>query len=301
MNLRAVFRTYRKGIILSFLFVMIEKIAWIIEPTVFGDVIDAMINRLSIPPEGTLAGPLLLWIAIFGINSGVGTYRRHRDEKTFLAIYNDLVAGIARKVQKGSLDPSRAAARAELSHEVVAFFHYRIPELLEQNVDIIGAIIALSLFDWRLGATCGTILVPTFFMSRMYNKKVSFYQKQIHDQQEDVYGVFSTNDPRQVHSYYTGIAKWKQKLADLGALNFGILRLFLLGIFLVILFVAIDLDDFSTGNIYSIVAYIWTFVTSSEYLPEQLESLTSVKDISERLREEEEPANQAEEASNLPV
>ena len=69
-------------------------------------------------------------------------------------------------------------------------------------------------------------------------------------------------------------------------MNFGVLRVFLLGIFLVILFVAIDLDDFSTGNIYSIAAYVWTFVSSSEYLPEQLESMASVKDISRRLRAE---------------
>jgi len=51
-----------------------------------------------------------------------------------------------------------------------------------------------------------------------------------------------------------------------------------------VLFIAIDLDDFTTGNIYSIVAYIWTFITSSEYLPELMESWTSLRDISKRLQ-----------------
>jgi hypothetical protein len=55
-------------------------------------------------------------------------------------------------------------------------------------------------------------------------------------------------------------------------------------VFLVVLFVSIDLDDFSTGQLYSIVAYLWTFVTSSEYLPALLESWTSVKDLTRRLR-----------------
>jgi hypothetical protein len=59
----------------------------------------------------------------------------------------------------------------------------------------------------------------------------------------------------------------------------------LLGIFLVVLYISIDLDDFTTGSIYSIVAYIWTFITSSEYLPELMESWTSLKDISRRLKE----------------
>jgi hypothetical protein len=59
-----------------------------------------------------------------------------------------------------------------------------------------------------------------------------------------------------------------------------------LGIFLVILYVAIDLDDFYTGDIYAIAAYVWTFVSSSEYLPEQLESIISVNDINQRLQAE---------------
>jgi hypothetical protein len=245
-----------------------------------------MIEALAIPPKGSPTIPLLIWIGIFSVNSGVGTYRRFRDEKIYLRIYNDLVVGIARTITQGSLDASRAAARADLTREVISFYQYRVPDLIEQVIDIGGAVIALTLFDWRLGATCITILAPTIVMSRLYNKKVSFFQKQIHDQQEDVYRVYSTNDVEQVRSYYVEMAKWKQKTANWGALNFGGLRVFLLGIFLVILYVAIDLDDFSTGNIYSIAAYVWTFVTSSEYLPEQLESMTSVNDIGKRLEAE---------------
>jgi hypothetical protein len=286
MKLTTMFRKYRSSILLAFSFVIVEKIAWILEPAVFGDVIDAMIEALAIPPKGSPAIPLLIWIGIFSVNSGVGTYRRFRDEKIYLRIYNDLVVGIAQRVKKGVLVASRAAARADLSREVVNFYQYRVPDLIEQAIDIGGAVIALTLFDWRLGATCVTILVPTLVMSFLYNRRVSFFQKQIHDQQEDVYRMYSTNDVEQVRLYYNEMAKWKQKTANWGAMNFGVLRLFLLGIFLVILYVAIDLDDFSTGNIYSIAAYVWTFVTSSEYLPEQLESMTSVRDISERLEAE---------------
>ncbi len=36
----------------------------------------------------------------------------------------------------------------------------------------------------------------------------------------------------------------------------------------------------------SFAAYVWTFVTSSEYLPEQLESWTSMKEITGRLQKE---------------
>ena len=41
------------------------------------------------------------------------------------------------------------------------------------------------------------------------------------------------------------------------------------------------------GEIYSIVAYLWTFVTATEYLPELMESWTSLHDISKRIKAEE--------------
>ncbi len=63
-------------------------------------------------------------------------------------------------------------------------------------------------------------------------------------------------------------------------------RATLVGIFLVVLYIAIDLDYFSAGELYSIIAYLWTFVTSTEYLPELMESWTSLKDISKRLKME---------------
>jgi len=97
--------------------------------------------------------------------------------------------------------------------------------------------------------------------------------------------VFSTQKPEEVRSYYIKSAAIKQKIANWGALNFGVMRSILLFIFLGVLYIAIDLDDFTTGSIYSIVAYIWTFITSSEYLPELMESWSSLKDVSNRLKQ----------------
>jgi ABC-type multidrug transport system fused ATPase/permease subunit len=75
------------------------------------------------------------------------------------------------------------------------------------------------------------------------------------------------------------IAKWN-------AFNFGSLHFVLLIIFLIVLFISIDMDDFTTGTIYSIVSYLWTFISSVEYIPELMESRTSLKDISRRIRME---------------
>lgn len=51
-----------------------------------------------------------------------------------------------------------------------------------------------------------------------------------------------------------------------------------------VLHISIDLNEFTTGDIYAIVAYLWTFVGSSEYLPDLLESWTSIKEVSMRMK-----------------
>jgi len=103
---------------------------------------------------------------------------------------------------------------------------------------------------------------------------------------EDVFEIFARKDIKHVRAYYEAMARPQRRIANWGALNFGLIRLVLLGIFLLVLFIAIDIDNFSTGKIYSVVAYLWTFVTSTEYLPELLESHTSLKEIQKRVRRE---------------
>jgi len=51
-------------------------------------------------------------------------------------------------------------------------------------------------------------------------------------------------------------------------------------------FIAVDVDKFSTGRIYAIVAYIWTFIASTDYIPGLMESMTAVRELNIRLKEE---------------
>jgi ABC-type multidrug transport system fused ATPase/permease subunit len=235
---------------------------------------------------------LFAWIAVFAINSGVGSFRRSYDQRVYLDMFTELATTISRTGTVRNLSVSTTAARAELSREYITFFQYRVPEIIEQAIGIGGALIALTFYDPRIAASCALIVVPLLFVYRVYRTRVRRLQATVHDRLEQTYDVFQTGDPDRVRTYYGELALSQQKIANVGALTFGAMRVFLLGIFLVVLYVAIDLDNLSTGTIYSVVAYIWTFVTSAEYLPELMESWGSLKDISHRLQVGEvEPAD----------
>ena len=286
MNLIDIVKEFKRGIFIALSLVVIENVAWIVEPTLFGNVIDGLIDAASGEQKAAVVLPLLLWITAFLINSGVGALRRSVDERIYLNMFTEIASRVSRASVEHHLNVSKTAARAQLSREYITFFQYRIPEIGEQVISIVGALIGLAFFDHRIALACTIVVAPLILINRLYSKKVVALQSTLHDSYEETYEVFSSRDPEYVRKYYTNLARPQQQIANWGAASFGFMRLVLLGIFLVVLYIAIDLDDFSTGNIYSIVAYLWTFVTTTEYLPELLESWSSLKDISRRLRTE---------------
>lgn len=264
--------------------VLVENIAWIVEPSLFGPVLDALISTARKEPGTTVVLPLTLWIGAFAINSGVGALRRAVDPRIYLTAYADVASEIVRSGRADGQPAGVVAGRVQLSREFITFLQYRVPETVEQLIAIGGAVIGLAFFDYRIALTCTLILVPLYVVQRWYGSKVLGLQSEVHDRMETAYDTLAARDPAQVREYFMDVARPQQRIANWGAASFGLMRLVLLGLFLVVLFVAIDLDDFSTGQLYSIVAYIWTFISSSEYLPELLESWTQVRDLSVRLR-----------------
>jgi len=289
MHLMELIVRFKKGMLLVFSLITIEHVAWVIEPAVFGMVIDVLIERAA-NRQGDFPlikfYPLVIWVFLYAANSGTGVIRRIVDQKIFLNMYTQIATEIAHMAKAKHFNVSKTAALSQLSGQYITFFQYRLPEMLEQFIAITGAVIALATFDWRISATCLSIVVPLFFINKIYNTKVGLLQKEFHDLYEDTFDVFSTQNPDEIKTYYQNSAVSQQKIAKWGALNFGVMRVALLLIFVVVLYIAIDLDNFTTGNIYAIVAYIWTFISSSEYIPELMESWTSLKDISGRIKNE---------------
>jgi magnesium-transporting ATPase (P-type) len=69
------------------------------------------------------------------------------------------------------------AARVELSREYITFLQRRIPDIVEQFIDLGGTVIALAFYDKRIAITCSCIAIPLILMNRLYKKKVIQFQK----------------------------------------------------------------------------------------------------------------------------
>ncbi len=286
MTLTEVVKKYRKGFILIAILIIVENVAWILEPSIFGTVIDSLIEKVgSKETEFSLSHtlPLFIWVLVYIINSSSGILRRFFEPRVFRKMYVEIITGIVTQSKQQNTEISKTAGHAQLAEEYITFFQYRLPEAAEQVISITGAIIALSMYDYRIFLTCIVVGAPLAIAAKIYNSKVSLLQKELHDNFEFAYDTLANKEVPEVRKFYYGMAGLQQKIAGWGAFNFGFMRLILLLVFVSVLFIAIDLDDFTTGSIYSIVAYLWTFLTSIEYVPDLMEHWLSLKDISGRI------------------
>jgi ABC-type multidrug transport system fused ATPase/permease subunit len=217
--------------------------------------------------------------------------RRVIDPKIYLKVYTNIAVHIAESCRSNGQTNSKAAARTELSREYIFFLRSRVPDFIEGVFDLGGAIIALAFYDPRISLTCLGATIPMIFVYHLYNSRVVRLQKEFHDRREDVFSIYQEKGIQDIREYHEKMVLPQMSIAKWGAFNFGLLRVVLLGIFLAVLYLAIAVDRLSPGEIYSVVAYIWTFITATEFLPDLLESFTSLKDIQNRIRAETPPGD----------
>ena len=95
MRLIDIIRRHRRGFTLAVSLIVVEKLAWIIEPTLFGRLLDALIAAIGSGHKSSYALPLTLWIGAFVVNSGVGSARRSIDERIYLKMFTGIAVDVA--------------------------------------------------------------------------------------------------------------------------------------------------------------------------------------------------------------
>jgi ABC-type multidrug transport system fused ATPase/permease subunit len=206
----------------------------------------------------------------------------------FARMYADVATQVIDESKSRGDQYSKMLVRSELVKEYITFFKERLPEILWQLSASAGAIIALFFYDYRIGLVCLTVIVPVAFINNLNRQKVTHLQKDIHDNQEELYKLIENRDTSKIHQFFYNMVSPKTRIARWNSFSFTTVKVLLIIIFIVVLFICVDVDNFSTGKIYSIVAYLWTFIGQTDYLPDLMESLGSLKDLNTRFERDDE-------------
>jgi ABC-type multidrug transport system fused ATPase/permease subunit len=288
MTIKQIISNYRYSIALLLTFVLIENIAWIIEPTFFGKLLDALIGYFYDHEKVNYFIPLIIWIVIYIVNVTGGSLQRLFNGGIYARMYADIATEVIEESKARGDNYSKMLVRAELVKEYISFFKDRLPEIFWQLSASAGAIIAMFFYDYRIGLVCLIMIGPIAYINNMVRKKVSHLQKDIHDNQEELYRLVETRDISKLHQFYINMINPRSRIAKWNSFSYSSVKILLVVIFMVVLFICVDLDNFTTGKIYSIVAYLWTFIGQTEYLPDLMESLGSIKDLDLRFERDTE-------------
>ncbi len=186
---------------------------------------------------GPFLPPLIPWVLLFLINSSVGAFRRVYDTRTYTKMFANLSSDVVSRQLAQGEDLSKVAARSAMAWHNIEFFQYNVPEFLEQLIAVGGAVIALGLFDWRLTVVGSVLIVFVAVGSKYYMNSLSGIQSTLHDQYEDEFNVFGTREPAKIRSYYSNIADLEIKYSVRSTLSYGVVRFFLLIMFLSTLYI----------------------------------------------------------------
>jgi ABC-type multidrug transport system fused ATPase/permease subunit len=286
MAFREIAIKYKYSIALVLLFVLIENVSFIIEPTFFGKLLDALIDHFYDHEKVDYFMPLIVWILVYILNVAGGSIHRLLNGSVYSKMYANIATEVVIESQTRGDQFSKMLVRAELVKEYVVFFRERLPEVMWQLSATVGAIIALFFYDYRIALICVAITIPIAYINNLNRKNVTRLQKDIHDNQEELFNLIESRDTTRISQFYQNTVTPKTRIARWNAFGYSSGKILLVIIFIGVLFICVDVDKFSTGKIYSIVAYLWTFIASTDYLPELMESMASVKDLNERFKKD---------------
>ena len=134
MTIRQVILRYRYSIGLLLLFVLIENVAWIIEPTFFGKLLDALIGHFYDHENINYFLPLFIWILIYFINVLGGSLHRYFNGGIYARMYADVATEVINESKSRGDQFSKMLVRTELVKEYISFFKERVPEIDRKSV-----------------------------------------------------------------------------------------------------------------------------------------------------------------------
>src|SRR5450759_4810369 len=172
---------YKYSIGLILLFVLIENVSFIIEPTFFGKLLDSLIDHFYDHETVDYILPLIIWIIVYMINVIGGTLHRIFNGSIYSKMYADIATDVVIESKARGDQFSKMLVRAELVKEYIVFFKERLPEVMWQLSATAGAIIALFFYDYRIALICLFVVIPIAYINNLNRKNVTRLQKDIHD------------------------------------------------------------------------------------------------------------------------
>ena len=275
LKLKTLFAENRVRILSTYALFTIENLLRLAQPFALGWAINDLLAG-QMPGVGVLVAQHVLHLV-------VGLIRQVYDTRTFSAIYSDLATRMIVSQRASGVDVSRVTARASLSREFVEFFEHSIPMLMKVGFSVAGSVIMLAWYDWLIVTCCLGLLIPASLLSHHYSRLTRRLSRGLHDELEREVDVIHSRNEIGVRHHFDEVARWRIKLSNAEAINFGLMECFVLGAIVAVLFRACQLPTVQAGDIFAVFRYLMLLLIGLDGLPRLIQQVSRLRDVSSRL------------------
>lgn len=267
---------HKSQLLLTYILFSLEMLGSLLRPYFLGEAVNDLIKG-SYHGLIILSVVHLLWII-------VGVLRHRYDTRTYSAIYTSLVTRfLTRKIQQS--DVSKLTAHATLAREFIDFLEYDLVYVVEAGYNLIGSIILLYFYEWRVVGICLGILIPVMLVSYRYGKKMKVLNQAKNDELENQVDIISEGDEKAIHLHFFNLRKWQVRISDQDAWNFGIMELMVLVVITFSLYIThiTSGPTLMAGSLIGIYNYVLKFVAGLDTIPYTVQRIASLNDITRRI------------------
>ena len=272
--LRAVFRSHRLRLAVTYGLLNVENLIHLLQPLALGVAINGLLR-------GEAGGLGWLLAQLVG-ELAVGTARRVYDTRTFTAVYTALACDVVAAQTARGTDVSAVAARTALSREFVVFFEEQVPVAFRTAYSVGGALVMLPVYDWRLVPLCLGLLVPLAVVNRVYARYALRWSGRLNDRLEREVEAVRSADPAAVRGHFEGVAGCRVRLSDADALQYAAMSAFILVALAAALVLVCD-GRHPAGDIFAALEYVVLFVAGLDAVPGVVAHVAKLRDIGRRL------------------
>lgn len=277
IRLNSMFAENRMRILSTYVLFTIENLLRLAQPFALGWAINDLLT-------GKMLGVGVL-ITQHVLHLITGLVRQVYDTRTFSAIYSDLATRMIVSQRASGIDVSRVAARASLSREFVEFFERSVPMLMKVGFSVAGSVIMLAWYDWLIVTCCLALLIPAALLSQHYSRLTRRLSRGLHDELEREVDVIHSRNELDVRNHFDEVARWRIRLSNAEAVNFGLMECFILGAIVAVLFRACQLPAVQPGDIFAVFRYLMLLLIGLDSLPRLIQQVSRLRDVSGRLNQ----------------
>ncbi len=259
----------------TFLLIIVESLLTILYPLLIGLAINDLI-------DGKYQGIMNLTI-FAGLSLLIGSARRFYDTRIYAGIYRVIAPEMVASEFKNGSSLSTVSARSSLINEFVEFLENSMPEVVGAIVTLVGVLsIIAALNIWVFFACLALLFLVAITYTVSWNKNFRLNSGFNNELEKRVSTLVSKNQEL-IKSHFKELMRWNIKLSDLETLNYFVIYIGVIALFIFTPFVVIESGVLKYGLIFAILMYVFDYIEKVIAFPLYIQQLIRLKEISNRL------------------